>query len=99
MYKGELEHRSPKSWYPRTSRKHYVHQVAQIERRRAQIRRIRNKHYSHPESERVPQAPEAHHVIGKSQNFPENIPLFLQRHAGDPAVKVVLASTSTKLLL
>ena len=32
--------------------------------------------------------PEAHHVIGKSQNFPEKIPLFLEKHAGDPAIKV-----------
>jgi hypothetical protein len=85
---GELEHRSPKSWYARTSRKQYVHQLAQIERHRSRIQRIRNKNKLRPESEEVPPIPEAHHIIGKSQNFPEKIPLFLEQHAGDPAIKV-----------
>jgi hypothetical protein len=31
--------------------------------------------------------PEAHHGIGASQNYPVNLPLFLQKFAGDPAVK------------
>jgi hypothetical protein len=34
--------------------------------------------------------PDGHHVVGKSQNFPENIPLFLQKNAGDPAIKVTI---------
>ena len=38
--------------------------------------------------ESVAISPEAHHVIGVSQNFPENIPMFLLKNSGDPAVKV-----------
>ena len=36
----------------------------------------------------VPNRPDIHHVIGQSQNFPENIVLFQARNSGDPAVKV-----------
>jgi hypothetical protein len=41
-----------------------------------------------PKNEELEIKPEAHHVIGKSQNFLENIPLFLQKFTGDAAVKV-----------
>jgi hypothetical protein len=47
-----------------------------------------------PQCEKVEIKPEAHHTIGVSQNYPVNIPLFLQKFAGDPAVKariIVLA--------
>jgi hypothetical protein len=36
--KGELEHRSPKARYTRTSRKGFIKQMTQIERRQARIR-------------------------------------------------------------
>lgn len=64
--------------------------MARIERRRARIRCIRAQQQKagKPSSEQVANKPEAHHIIGKSQNYPENISLFLQKHAGDPAVKV-----------
>jgi hypothetical protein len=64
--------------------------LTQIERRQARIRRIRARHQQagRPASEEVAFTAEAHHVIGKSQNYPENIPNFLQKYAGDPAVKV-----------
>jgi hypothetical protein len=42
--------------------------------------------------ESVATIPEAHHCIGKSQNHPEHMPLFLQSHARDPAIKVTLTS-------
>jgi hypothetical protein len=89
-FQGELEHRSPKSRYTRTSRKHFIKQLTQIERRQARIRRIRARHQQAgtPAREEVAFTAEAHHVIGKSQNYPENIPNFLQKYAGDPAVKV-----------
>jgi hypothetical protein len=63
--------------------------MTQIERRQTRIRRIREQYKkAGTAQEEVPGKPDAHHVIGKSQNHPENIPLFLQKHAGDPAVKV-----------
>lgn len=74
----------------RTSRKDYVKQLAQIERRQARLRRIhaRRSQPGKPPCEEVPTTPEARYVIGKTQNQPENISLFLQKYAGDPAVKV-----------
>ncbi|TEB24923.1 hypothetical protein FA13DRAFT_1796782 [Coprinellus micaceus] len=38
---GELYHREPKSWYPRTDRKDYQLQLSHIERRKARLSRIR----------------------------------------------------------
>src|ERR1700733_13239137 len=101
LFQGELEHRSPKSRYTRTSRKHFVRQLTQIERRQARIRRIR-AHYQQagrPASEEVASTTEPHHVIGNSQNYPENIPNFLQKYAGDPAVKVNQLSMGSYLCL
>jgi hypothetical protein len=67
-----------------------VKQITSIERREARIHHIRDKQL--PRSvvieEEVATSPEAHFHIGKSQNYPENIPLFLQRYLGDPAVRV-----------
>jgi hypothetical protein len=89
---GELEHRSPKARYTRTSRKRFIKQMTQIERRQARLRRIRAKHHKEAGNvmnEDIARSPEAHHHIGKSQNFPENICSFVQKNRGDPAVKVV----------
>jgi hypothetical protein len=65
--------------------------LTQIERRQYRIRAIREK-YKNPsarlETEFVDRNPEAHHQIGKSQNFPEHIGMFLQKHDKDPATKV-----------
>ena len=87
---GELEHRSPKSRYRRTSRKGFVKQLTEIERREARLRsiRARNQNAGKPPSEEVAATPDMHHAIGISQNLSENIPHFLQRHAGDPSIKV-----------
>src|ERR1700749_20611 len=67
--KGELEHRSPKARYTRTSHKGFIKQMTQIERRQARIRRIRAKHQQtgNSSNEDVARSPEAHHIIGKSQ--------------------------------
>ena len=87
---GELEHRSPKARFSRTNHKHFIKQLTQIERRQARLRRIRARHKEagRPTHEEVPISLNAHHVIGKSQNYPEHIPSFLQNNASDPAVKV-----------
>jgi hypothetical protein len=38
--------------------------------------------------EEVATSPEAHFHVRRLQNYPENILLFLQRHLGNPAIKV-----------
>lgn len=38
--------------------------------------------------EDTPVTPESRHIISDTQNMPENIPLFLQNNANDPAVQV-----------
>ncbi|KAJ3535560.1 hypothetical protein NMY22_g6430 [Coprinellus aureogranulatus] len=40
---GETFHRTPKSWYPRTDKKEYEGQFAQIERRSAHLSKIRTR--------------------------------------------------------
>ncbi|KAG0693482.1 hypothetical protein DFH29DRAFT_1007258 [Suillus ampliporus] len=64
--------------------------MTSIERCEACICRIHDKQSSYGavnEEEEVATSPEARFHVGKSQNYPENILLFLQRHSGDPAVK------------
>jgi hypothetical protein len=94
---GELEHRTSKARYKRTSKKGYVQQLAQIERRQARIRAIRQKI-----SKEKPTATEnensmdissdlrAHHYIGVSEKNAEQFGAFLRLGSGDPAVKVSL---------
>jgi len=36
----------------------------------------------------VPAQPEEHHVIGRSQNFLEELTRFMQSNVGDPATSV-----------
>ena len=63
-----------------------------IERCIARIRHIQDLNNPPPlgtnVEEGVAVTPEAHFHIRKSQNFPENIPMFLRKHSGDPAIKV-----------
>ena len=92
-----MEHRTPKAWYTRTSRKDFVKQMSQIERRQAWICRIKEHIYKDRSrsdvnediDEDIACSPASHHNIGKSQKYPQCIGLFLQKHAGDPAVKVM----------
>jgi hypothetical protein len=74
--------------YKRTDRKEFVQQLARIERRQARIRRMcPEKSASQPDEECVAR-PEAHHAIGKTENLPESLSLFVQKHLGDPAIEV-----------
>ncbi|TFK34101.1 hypothetical protein BDQ12DRAFT_700523 [Crucibulum laeve] len=79
---GELEHRTPKARYRRTSRKMYISQMTRIERRQMRIRRIRDSLHrlqrEATDDSITWQAPEVHHHIGKSQNSAENIGAFLR---------------------
>ena len=88
IIQGELEHRTSKVRFIRTSRKAYVSQLASIERRQTRIRRIRLKRDALRLADPVPNKPEKHHVIGQSQNFPEDLARFMQANTGDPAVEV-----------
>ena len=89
-HQGELEHRTAKSRYARTSRKAYIKQLAAIERRQTHLRRIRERlaKAGNLASESVPKDMDASYQIGKSQNHPVAIAQFLHKHDGDPAVKV-----------
>ena len=40
-------------------------------------------------NEEVAAIPEVQHIIGKTQNHSESIPLFLWKNARDPAIKVI----------
>ena len=85
---GELEHRTSKVRFARTSRKAYASQLASIERRQACIRRIRMRRDALNLADPVPNQPEEHHIIGRSQNFPEELTRFVQSNIGDPATSV-----------
>ena len=59
---------------------------------------MRNQDAGIPLNEEVTVTPDTHHAIGKSQNFPEKIPLFLQKHAGDPSIKVKISFICNKFI-
>ncbi|KAF8057993.1 hypothetical protein FPV67DRAFT_1429294 [Lyophyllum atratum] len=102
---GELEHRTPKARYRRTDRKHYIKQITQIERRQTRIRRIRAKNFpvrkvrsKEDEVSLGGPCPEVHHKIGKSENTPEHIGMFIRRNDGDPAIKGFIPKLKKHLL-
>lgn len=89
----ELEHRSLKLRYLRTSRKNFETQLSQIERRQARIHRIwqklddrtnRRKALSHEEG---PELPTLDYHIGKTENHPLDLG-SLAREFGSLATKV-----------
>ena len=91
---GELEHHTPKLRYKRTSKKNYLRQLTQIERHQVRIRHIRrglnegkNPFACNGEPEYASN-PMVQYHIGKSQNEPVVLPIFLQENCGDPAIKV-----------
>ncbi|KAH7904408.1 hypothetical protein BJ138DRAFT_1138545 [Hygrophoropsis aurantiaca] len=91
-------------WYTRTSRKQYVKQMTQIERRQTRIRsihmRLGNQAKGVPlgKDECVVNSLEVHHVIGSSQNIPWDIPSFVQKYAGDPAIREFVPQLKKHLL-
>jgi hypothetical protein len=89
---GELEHRTSKARYGRTSRKDYIKQMTRLERRQSRLRHIREKLGTQKtvmdDEVASTGTPDLHHYIGKSQNTPLHIGTYLQRYAGDPAIKV-----------
>jgi hypothetical protein len=89
-FQSELEHRTAKSRYRRTSRKAFTKQLAQIERRQTRIRRLSERLPGAKINglEKTPHNPDEHYNVGQSQNHPINITQFVQKHAGDPATAV-----------
>jgi hypothetical protein len=94
MLQGELEHRSPKARYKRTSKKNFVKQLTQLERREARIRLIRQRvaqgSSTIADEEHVPTDPMTHHHIGVAENHKQPFSMFLQSNNGDPAITVRL---------
>ncbi|KJA12927.1 hypothetical protein HYPSUDRAFT_209987 [Hypholoma sublateritium FD-334 SS-4] len=88
----ELEHRSPKSRYLRTSRKDFESQLSRIERRQARIHRIRQKLDAHTNNcktfahEKGPESPTSDYHIGKTQNHALDLG-SLARESGSLATK------------
>jgi len=68
-----------------------VEQITRIERRQSRIRRIESQQQEIPvvEEEHVDSCPEGHYAIGKTQNMPLDLTVFVQRYCGDPAIKVL----------
>lgn len=88
LLQGELEHKTPKARYRRTSRKQFLKQITSIERREARLRSLRS-HYSPKAEDAIhTQDFESHHVMGRSQNEYHHIGVFLANNSIDPAVKV-----------
>ena len=97
----ELEHRSPKSRYQRTSRKDFERQLSRIERRQARIRRIRqrldeiNKNRQVIGHEEGPENSTSSYHIGKTQNYPLDLGDLARKNLQDPAAKVTWSITVT----
>jgi hypothetical protein len=88
---SELEHRTSKARFHRTSGRLIPLQLSKIERRQRQIRAIRDKlrgPSQQTNEEEVINDPRARYNIGKTQNAPVHVPTFVQKNDGDPAVKV-----------
>lgn len=88
-----MEHRTPKSRYTRTSRKFFVKQLSQIERRENRLRKLRNKLVTPKGSavygdSAIALCPQSHHHMGKSEDESEHIGEMLKAHSEDPAVMV-----------
>jgi len=89
-WQGELEHWISKSCYACTSHKTFVPQLASIEHHQAHIHCICAQREAQKGDNPSPDTPDLHHVIGKSQIFPEDIGTFMQKNLDDPAVNMSL---------
>ena len=98
---GESEHKVSKSRYHRTSGKDVARALSKVERRQRTIQTIRNtlspsllisscrRMRVRKETKLDPIfSPKMQYNIGENENSPVDIPLFLSRNHGDPAVKV-----------
>ncbi|KAJ3510729.1 hypothetical protein NMY22_g15881 [Coprinellus aureogranulatus] len=94
---GELYHRMPKSWYPRTDKKDYEGQLSQIERRQTRLSLIRAKITAGASAETASsslQRPkdktsgsellESHYSIGLGRNCPITLDALIDRSQWGP---------------
>ena len=84
---GELLHHIPKASYVRMNKKEYKKQLAQIERRHVRICHIRQKFPGRPMTNEDMTSVDSRYEIGSTKKFPEYIHQFLNKNAGDPAIK------------
>ena len=94
-HQSELEHRRSKARALRTSGRSIPQQLSKIERRqrhigmvRARLDRQQHGSPSEIESEDIAHDPGVQYNMGKSQKCTIHLPTFLQKNAGDPAIKV-----------
>ena len=98
---GETEHKLSKSRYQRTSGKDVSRALTKVERRQRTIRAIRNtlspsllmSSRRRMRARKVKKldpmfSPKMQYNIGENENSPIDIPTFLSRNQGDPAVRV-----------
>lgn len=92
----ELEHKSPKARYRRTSRKCFEKQLGNIERRQARIRRIRQRLNSSTKihdvltHEKGLESSTSSYHIGNTQNHPVNLEAIARQAEDDYAAKVFI---------
>ncbi|KIM63185.1 hypothetical protein SCLCIDRAFT_1174655 [Scleroderma citrinum Foug A] len=92
------EHRTSKRRFPQTNKRNFMPQLASIEQRQTHIRQIRTEIETQKKLDPVPDVPDQHHIIGKTQNFPVDIVPFVQRHSNDPAAADFVHKLKSHLL-
>ncbi|KAF9227536.1 hypothetical protein BS17DRAFT_793237 [Gyrodon lividus] len=96
---GELEHRTSKGRFTRTSRKKYTAQLASIERRQECIRHIcAGQDSLLLVGDVALEEMEQHHNIGASRNFPEKLVSFARRSSDNPATENFVLKLKAYLL-
>ncbi|KAI0822396.1 hypothetical protein BC628DRAFT_1317041, partial [Trametes gibbosa] len=80
---GEMAHRILKRCFSRTSKKVFVTQMTDMERRESRLQHI--THMLATGGENAPMS--QHHYIARSQKVYEYIPHFVRMHMADPAAK------------
>ncbi|KAG6906289.1 hypothetical protein DXG01_014753 [Tephrocybe rancida] len=91
---GELEHRVPKGNYKQTSKKAFLPQLVQIDKRQSCLRLITqamtNIAPSEVQMSESSTDPSIHYHIGVSQHLKQDFCVFLQENNGDPEIMVIV---------
>ncbi|KAG2053011.1 hypothetical protein BDR06DRAFT_491243 [Suillus hirtellus] len=98
---GELEHRTPKARYHRTDKRAFVHQLTQIERREARLRRIKQRQSQQGpsvEAHEMANNPQLHHHIGQGEKTYDDFGQYLRDHARDPTIRDFLPRLKEHIL-
>ncbi|KAI0666517.1 hypothetical protein C8Q78DRAFT_984030 [Trametes maxima] len=96
---GELEHRTVKRRFERTSKKNYTTQLANIERREENLQRMTDAlGPSLERSESTPFPESDHYHMGKSEKNRIYLSRYLRQHSGDCAIKDFPRKLQTHLL-